>query len=396
MRRILQHVGDAPFLIFGSRRIGKTSLLRQIQGKLDSDPHFLPLWVSGTGQKAVEDFFLRVRIALESTPHATIAQRIDAGLAGYHGLRTAFAQLRDSGGPLPVLLLDEVDELYKQDQAQDELLFKLLRDLSQSTPRLCSLVITGYRRIFLSQSDENSVFYNFAQPVHLREVPDDDLAYLIRLLKAYEVDFYNDQDAVNTILQGTYRIPYLVQTACWQLLRRLDMPERPDANRIEIEDVEIVLTGQIDQELMDELIRKIPIEDSDGRQAEKRQVRLRILLYAITLGKYGHTIDVDYFRPLSKADRYFTAQVAASYLTTWVDRLRPVWLWSVQEVDEMLQELRLTLAIGMVESGEERRYYFPQEIVPRLLHKWYQKDGRGSLLEDLAMDMDLYEFLCAA
>ncbi len=43
LKRILELVGRTPALIFGSRRIGKTSLLRQIQGDLEQRQAFLPL-----------------------------------------------------------------------------------------------------------------------------------------------------------------------------------------------------------------------------------------------------------------------------------------------------------------------------------------------------------------
>lgn len=394
LRSIMQRVGQTPSLIFGSRRIGKTSLLRQVQGRLEEDPAYLPLWVAGSGHRDVLAFFEQVRLALEKTKFAAYALQIGQGEAAYAGLPRALGRLQAEGGPLPVFLLDEVDELYRLDRQQDERLFNLLRNLSQSSPRLCGLVMTGYRQIFFRQHDRQSVFYNFGDPFFLREVEEDELAYLVRLLKEYQVEFYDDQDAVRLILQGAYHIPYLVQAVCLRLLERLDLPGRLNPNRLEIADIEIALAGEVEDSLTQELIRNISLEGETRAEAQMLQARYRILLYAVALGKYAHTLDSsEPFRPLASGDEFFTVRQALEYLHTWADRLEATRPWSYGEVDDMLQELRMTLAIGAVEGEAERRYYFAQDIVPRLLQRYYQRPGRGGLLDDLSADIDLYTAL---
>lgn len=387
LKRILELVGRTPALIFGSRRIGKTSLLRQIQGTLTGPTGFLPLWIAGSGLEKVTTFFDQLRLALRQAGYGDDADSLGADEAGYTTLQPLLAAMRQRDTPLPVLLLDEVDDLYRLDRQQGEHLFQLLRNLVQHTPPLCGLVMTGYRQIFLRQHDQGSVFFNFGEAFFLREVEDSELIRLINLLKTYEVTFYNQTDAQALLLEGTYRIPYLMQTACLHLLRRLDNQPRPDPNRLELEDVEIVLAGQVEAELMDDLIRKILVEGDTSSQAQALQLKLRILLYALVLGKYGHTLERGAsFRPLTPADRYFTVEAALRYLRTWADPIP----WTYEETDNLLQELRMTLAIGAEEGQRERLYYFAQDIVPRLLYRYYQREERGNLIDDLAYDLELY------
>ncbi len=331
-------------------------------------------------------FFAQLRLALQQAGYGGYADRLGEGESGYTNLQEVLVDMRQADTPLPVLLLDEVDDLYRLDRQQGERLFQLLRNLTQHTPPLCGLVMTGYRQIYFRQHDQASVFFNFGEPFFLREVADSELIRLIDLLKAYEVEFYNQTDAQALLLEGTYRIPYLMQTACLHLLRRLDGPARAHPNRIDLEDVEIVLAGQVDEELMDDLIRKILVED-DAASSSRLQVKLRILLYALVLGKYGHTLEQDaLFRPLAPGDRTFTTEAALRYLRIWADPIS----WTYEETDGMLQELRMTLAIGVEDGQQERRYYFAQDIVPRLLYRYYQRAGRGSLIDDLAYDLKLY------
>jgi len=391
IQRILQVIDRSPSLIFGSRRIGKTSLLHQIQGRLLQHPHYFPLWISGSGAKTDEDFFAQVGSALARSDYPELADWLGAGQEGYHGLRRVLYAFRDEKRPFPILLLDEVDSLYLEDKKNGEPLFNLLRDLTQTSPPLCGLVMTGYRDIYFQRYDHGSVFFNFGEPVFLREVKEAELAQLISLLEDYEVEFYNRQDAINRLLQGTYCIPYLVQTACLQLLRRLDRPNRTNPNRIDIEDIEIVLAQQIDTELIDELIRKIRVEANSRASAEELQLRLRIVLYAITLHKYWDAVNNDGpFHPLASGEQTFTTNDVLVYLETWAGKVKPAWPWTFEEIDSILQELRMTLAISAGHDLEERSYYFPQDIVPRLLHRWYQKEQRRSILDDLEDDINLY------
>jgi hypothetical protein len=182
-----------------------------------------------------------------------------------------------------------------------------------------------------------------------------------------------------------------VQTACDRLLACLDDRRIPrsDPDRIEEWDVEAVLTGHIDEELMKELITDIRIEADDDVMVEEMRLRIRILLYAIVLDKYGLEYKTS-FRPLGESKRPFTAQDAVRALDSWAAQVKPFWPWTYEQVDGLLRELRMTLAIEIESLEPETRYYFPQDIVPRLLHRWYRSGERGSILDDLEATIKAY------
>lgn len=381
LETIVQRIHNTVFVILGSRRIGKTTLLRQVQARLHDSDRFLPLWLGMTS--TVDDFYGRIRSALRGIQENECAELIGHTQPG-EGLRRALEELRRRRGCLPVLLMDEVDGLHQADHRDGEKLFGLLRDLTQATPPICGSAMTGYREVYRQQFDNNCVFYNFGEVIFLREVADEELNRLIDLLGDYGVRFYHAVEARARILEGTYHIPYLVQTACDQLLERLDNPQR-QSDRVERDDVAQVLNEQIADELMDDLVLKIRVEREDSFSAETARLRLRIMLYTIILGKYGYALDMpgDFHR-LPEAERIFRPADVIGHLDVWADEARHVWKWRHDEIEQLLQELRMTLAVSTVEPRDHSRYYFPQDIVPRLLHNRYKGVRRSSLIDDLA------------
>lgn len=387
LTHILQNIRKRPHLILGSRRIGKTTLLRQVYGQLRERADIIPLWLGITATET--DFFLQMQHELRRHGFDEEATMIENGQQT--GLRAVLERFRQRGKTL-ILLLDEIDTLYRHDKKNGELLFALLRDLTQASPMLCGLVMTGYRFVFTSQFDHDSVFFNFADPVYLQAVKREELRGLLDLLMRYGVQFYRDDEARDLILEGTYSIPYLVQSACKLLLERLDAKAEEDSEKDMIvrHDIVTVLNDQINPDLKTELFDRIIVEAEEGTEATRLRLRLQIMLFVIIAEKYSHTQETQgSYYPLSERERIFTPQDVVGYLDSWArDELAGVWSYNTREISTLLHELRMTLNVTTDDPNDRQNYYFTQDILPRLLHSYYQTQQDKSSDESLINDLD--------
>ncbi len=211
---------------------------------------------------------------------------------------------------------------------------------------------------------------------------------LISLLDGYGITYYDRQNAEAWLLEGTYCIPNLLQSACDHLLRRLD--KRQTAH-VELDDVRSVLEVDVLSQLKQELLDDLQVDYAEeGVSPACLKLRMQIMLLAIVLEKFSYKeLEVDAYRRLRPENRSFTAQDVVDYLCEWARDIKDLWLWSEEEVDTMLRSLTLTLALSP--EDDQRAYYCPEEILPDVLFELQAKDSRYNMVVQLNNLIELYK-----
>jgi tetratricopeptide (TPR) repeat protein len=245
--RILETIHNNSVLVYGERRIGKTSLLHHLKRRLEAlqDPayKFFPVFIDleGTSQ---EDFFATIAADVFEAlqPHlggSTASPLTDASRYGYHELvrdlgrvvRT-LAETTDKKVKL-VLLIDEVDQLNSYDPRVNQSLRKLFM---KSFAENLVAVMSGVS-IKRHWSTEGSPWYNFFEEIEIGSLDDHHAERLVRA--PVKGVFSLEQPVVERILELSERKPYAIQKMCAALVNR---SHEVGSRRITVEDVDSLAT----------------------------------------------------------------------------------------------------------------------------------------------------------
>jgi len=229
IERILETVHNNSILLFGERRIGKTSLQHHLKRRLEAlqDPRydFYPVYVDLEGTP--EDKFFR-RLAADTfeelapvlgDTHPGPKLR-DDGDYDYHDfvqdVRRVLAALRSRSSRKIklVLLIDEVDELNKYDPRINQKLRSLfMKSLAEDLVAVVSGV--GIKKHWES---EGSPWYNFFEEIEVKPIDRAAAESLIR--RPIQGSFKLDDGVVDRIIELTDCKPYLIQKVCMALVNR--------------------------------------------------------------------------------------------------------------------------------------------------------------------------------
>ena len=246
--RILQTIHNNSLLLYGQRRIGKTSIQHQLKRRLlgIDDPRFAfyPVYIDlqGTPQ---EQFFWTIAsdIMEELTPSLAGLAISDAAPADYGyrdllgDLRAILRYLQDQSSKTVklVLLIDEVDELNEYDPRINQRLRSLfMKNFAENLVAVVSGVEIKKR-----WEREGSPWYNFFEEIEVRPFDENEARELIR--KPIEGMFKADAEAVERIISLTGGQPYLIQKLCVALVTRLHEQRR---RRMTVADVDAVANAR--------------------------------------------------------------------------------------------------------------------------------------------------------
>ena len=242
--RILQTIHNNSLLIYGERRIGKTSIQHQLKKRLrdidDPDYEFYPVYVDlqGTPEShffhtIAEDVYQELAPDLDGlTPTAA-----NAGDYTYRDfvadLRAVFKTLakRTTKKVRLVLLIDEVDELNDYDPRINQ---KLRSLFMKSFAENLVAVVSGVE-IKKQWEREGSPWYNFFEEIEVKPLAPRDARELIE--RPIGGVFKLDGGVVERIIALTAGKPYLIQKLCISLVTRLHEQHR---RKITLADVEAV------------------------------------------------------------------------------------------------------------------------------------------------------------
>jgi AAA+ ATPase superfamily predicted ATPase/tetratricopeptide (TPR) repeat protein len=241
---VLQRIHNNSILLYGERRIGKTSLQHRIKQRLEEvvDPEyrFFPVFVDlqGTPEKAffhtlADDIFQELAPLLGGLQPTPVA-----GGDGYdyrtfvHDVRSVLKALRsrcDKKVKL-VLLIDEVvDELNSYDPRTNQ---KLRSLFMKSFADSLVAVVSGVS-IKKDWEREGSPWYNFFQEIEVKPFRREDAVELIE--NPIKGIFKLEPGVVDSIIDRTSCKPYLIQKVCSALVNRLHDERR---RKITLADVE--------------------------------------------------------------------------------------------------------------------------------------------------------------
>ncbi len=222
IRKIL-YARDANFAVMGIRRIGKTSLLREIERRLGEQ-------AEGPESNLARERILFMDCSAIRTPEHFV-QEVVRQLAPRELVRLQHRQFplyfpdflarmaRHYKGSI-FFLLDEFDALLKVPFGQSYLLDQLR---AASNSGHCRFVIAGFREVLNAFSDQNSPLYNFANPLRLKEFSRDETNNLILApMESLGVHFERRNEVVDRIYDETGGQPNLIQHYCAILVEKMD------------------------------------------------------------------------------------------------------------------------------------------------------------------------------
>lgn len=207
---------DSNFIVLGIRRIGKTSLLRELKRLLDEREEGGSVQYLDCSDLLSADDFIR-EVVRKLNPKEL--PRLEYQKYVFY-FPDFLDRMRSMYRGKIILLLDEIDNLITVQRGDWELL-RMLRAATNSGS--CQLVIAGFREAMQEHNSLDSPFYRFAQEVrlnefNLRQAHD----MIVTPMENLRVRFKNKEEIVGRIYEETAGHPNLIQYYCLILLRQLD------------------------------------------------------------------------------------------------------------------------------------------------------------------------------
>ncbi len=215
---------DTNHLVLGIRRIGKTSLLREIERILrdkENAPHVV--YMDCSDLIGTDDYIREVVRRLE--PRELPRLEMQKYVFFFPNFLERM-QLRHKSRL--IFILDEIDNLIIFQRGDWEL-FRMLR--ASSNKGACQYIIAGFREAQREQYLLDSPMFNFAQPIRLNEFTMQQARDLIITpMENLGVHFKNKDEVVSRIYDETAGHPNLIQYYCMILLRQLDQSKEREIN----------------------------------------------------------------------------------------------------------------------------------------------------------------------
>lgn len=221
--RRIQSSGDTNYAVMGIRRIGKTSLLREVERRLreqaredeNEDAEKRIFFMDCSSIRGAEDLLREV--VRHYHPHDLA--RIDNRQFPLY-FPDFLRRMKSRYGGQLILLLDEFDVLLNMDVPNEPLL-NVLRTASNEGH--CRFVIAGFRDLLEQSSQLRSPLLNFAKTLRLKEFSREDAGSMILgPLNNLRVQVERESEVVERIFEETAGQPHLIQFYCSYIVDRLD------------------------------------------------------------------------------------------------------------------------------------------------------------------------------
>jgi len=207
---------DTNHAILGIRRIGKTSLLREIERLLlEREEATRVVYLECSDLLSTDDYIREVVRKLN--PRELPRLSMQKYVFFFPNFLERMSKISKSK---IIFLLDEVDNLMIMQRGDWEL-FRMLR--ASANKGACQYIMAGFREAMQEQYSLDSPFYNFAQEIRLNEFTRQQARELIVTpMENLRVRFRNEEEVVSRIYEETAGHPNLIQYYCLVLLRNLD------------------------------------------------------------------------------------------------------------------------------------------------------------------------------
>jgi hypothetical protein len=222
---------DTNHTILGIRRIGKTSLLREIERLLkeNEDPTHV-VYLECSDLLSTDDYIREVVRKLN--PRELPRLHMQKYIFFFPDFLERMSRMLKSK---IIFLLDEVDNLVIMQRGDWEL-FRMLR--ASANKGACQYIMAGFREAMKEQYMLDSPFYNFAQDIRLSEFSRQQAHDLITVpMENLRVRVKDKEEVVKRIYEETAGQPNLIQYYCLILLRNLDYTGLREISPISLFDV---------------------------------------------------------------------------------------------------------------------------------------------------------------
>jgi DNA-binding winged helix-turn-helix (wHTH) protein len=201
--------------LLGTRAIGKTSLLKQLEALTsnDKESRYVPVFWDLQGTVAPDDLhgdFLSALAEAEDRLEALGVRREEIVAEDFFATLGRLRRALRTRGRILLLLWDEVEELIHL-HAKDPALLRKLRRALQSQEGIRTVIASGPRLWKLAdQRDDTSPFlHGFAPPLYLGPLQDDAARRLVG-----QGALGGDDGKIETILRASGNHPTLLQMLC--------------------------------------------------------------------------------------------------------------------------------------------------------------------------------------
>jgi hypothetical protein len=230
------------FIFVGIRRMGKTSLLREIERRLDEhlhirDGHKRSVYVDCSVIETEEDFLLQIASALDpSTRKQLLSGRAGKAKRARTQLFKQFAALH--GGRI-TYLLDELDKMLEKITPQSDLLDSMRAAWTEGSARF---IMAGYNQAMQAYNNRLTALFNMLdKPIEVSALDEEAIRRMILFPMGQLRVTITDPDAlVSRIYSETSGLPIYVQHYCKILLDYLDANKR---STLSVDDISVVYSN---------------------------------------------------------------------------------------------------------------------------------------------------------
>jgi hypothetical protein len=230
IQRILNTLHNNSLMLYGPRRIGKTSLQHQLKRRLESldDPDywFVPVMIDLQGideeqffPALMEETLDACKLHLPDDVPVRIRQKNEPYSARdfSHDIKLVIEQLGAQTEKVLklVLLIDEVDQLNKYSEQVNQ----KLRSIFMKTYAENLVAVMSGAYIRKSWESEGSPWYNFFEELEVPVLPKADAEALIS--RPVSGIFSYDQEAMDRIMSHSAGKPYIIQRICFNVINRI-------------------------------------------------------------------------------------------------------------------------------------------------------------------------------
>lgn len=215
--RVLRHP-EISFAIMGIRRIGKTSLLKEVKLRLldqGEDPARV-VWLDGSTLSNADQFMEEMVRELRFRELPRLKKR-EKYLFYFAGFLKRMSKMH--GGRITIFL-DEADPLLIWARNVPDLLPTLHASMNAGH---CRYIVAGFQTLIGELYNQNSPFFMAFEPLRLgpfeRKETED---VILRPMRSLRVRFENERELVKRIHNDTRGHPLLVQYYCRELIEQLE------------------------------------------------------------------------------------------------------------------------------------------------------------------------------
>lgn len=227
INKVLQNPNSS-CLFLGIRRIGKTSLLRELERRMNKLDPVEPgqqrrVYVNCTVIESEKDFLRELTVTLAPKEMKMLMGRASHSIRYRQLMFTRFADIQ--GGPITVFI-DELDRLLARIGDEAELWDVLRHAALEGKARF---VMAGFRQAMDASTNLRSPFFNMADSIDLGVFTRSEVqAIVMQPMARLRVSIRNPDGVVSRIVRETAALPNYVQYYCKIMLEQLDEEKRDE------------------------------------------------------------------------------------------------------------------------------------------------------------------------